>query len=255
MADRLKTSPLFSAGYGVVPKAVMQDRELNITAKCLYAYFCSFAGVGDSCFPSRNKICYDLNISPHTFHKHLRELTEHGYIITEQIKEGGRFSHNVYTLSNSPCVNPPCAKIPCAKVSHTDSFAHDNTAYDNLPPKNNSNKNEQDKKEQGILKTTEGEKPPAREKPTKHKFGEYHHVMLTDEEHKKLIDDLGDSATAKYIRRVDVYCEKHNKSYPNCAATIRDWYEQDKSEPADKGGYDSGAGYTDIYAILGGKEK
>lgn len=231
--------------FGVISKAILQDKELHAIAKAVYCYLSCFADRRGVAYPSRALMCRDLGITKDTLTKYLKQLTERGYVRVEKNKRQGRFSNNVYFL-------------PCHKISDTvssDAVFSDTILSDtmerslSLPVPNST------KETVPSLNNTSGREPPAREKPTKHKFGEYHHVMLTDEEHKKLIDDLGDSATAKYIRRVDVYCEKHNKSYPNCAATIRDWYEQDKSEPADKGGYDSGAGYTDIYAILGGKEK
>lgn len=79
-------------------KLVMQDRNLYAVAKALYAYLDSFSGLGDSCSIARKKICFDLCISNDTFSKYLKQLVDSGYIIVEQIKENGRFSHNVYTI-------------------------------------------------------------------------------------------------------------------------------------------------------------
>lgn len=105
MRDLIKGFDINSAGYGIIPKLVMLDRDLHVTAKAIYAYFCSYTGAGDTCFPSRKEICYDLNISFETFTKHLKTLITSGYVKVEQIKENGRFSHNLYTLSSSiwPC--------------------------------------------------------------------------------------------------------------------------------------------------------
>lgn len=106
----------------------MQDRRLTISAKATYAYFCSFTGAGDTCFPTRKKICYDLNISNDTLSKQLRLLVDCGYITIEQIKENGRFSHNVYTLTDTI--------LPCPKISDTE-----NSEYGELDTKNNNSKN------------------------------------------------------------------------------------------------------------------
>lgn len=128
MEDIIKGIQINSAGFGTISKLAMQDRRLHITAKAIYAYFNSYAGAGDTCFPSRKKICYDLGISTDTFGKYLKQLCEYGYIKTEQIKENGRFSHNVYTI---------CSTIsPCPKISDTE-----NTVHDDLDSKINSNKN------------------------------------------------------------------------------------------------------------------
>lgn len=149
MNDKLICEGINSKGYGIIPKLIMQDRTIHATAKCIYAYFCSFAGAGALCFPTRSKICYDLCISIDTFGKYLRQLIEHGYIKCEQIKENGRFSHNVYTL---------CSTIsPCPKISDTE-----NTVYDNLDTNNNNIKSNNINKSNS-LSEKENEKQPKKE--------------------------------------------------------------------------------------------
>lgn len=118
-----------SAGYGIVPKLVMQDRNLSVTSKAIYAYFCSYTGAGNTCFPSRQKICYDLNIHKDTFTKYFKPLVHFGYVRVKQIKDdvSGRFLRNVYILQDKlPCPvfsdtglenaentsSPPCPKLP-----------------------------------------------------------------------------------------------------------------------------------------------
>ena len=92
-----------SAGYGTVPKLVMQDRNLSVTSKAIYAYFCSYTGAGNTCFPSYKKICYDLNIHEETFIKHFKPLVHFGYVQVQQIRDqiNGRFSHNAYILQGT----------------------------------------------------------------------------------------------------------------------------------------------------------
>jgi len=105
MEGTLKGFKINSKGYGIIPKLVMQDKGLNHYSKLIYAYLCSYTGGGDTCFPTRKKICYDLGISFETFSKYLNQLVEKGYIKVEQSKVNGRFSHNVYTLCDT--INPP----------------------------------------------------------------------------------------------------------------------------------------------------
>ena len=66
--DFIKGFSINSAGYGIIPKLVMMDRDLHVTAKAIYAYFCSYTGAGDTCFPSRKKIDFFFNF----FVKYLR---------------------------------------------------------------------------------------------------------------------------------------------------------------------------------------
>lgn len=128
--DRLIGTKINKDGYGIIPKSVMQDRNLSISAKAVYAYFCSFAGQGDCCFPTRKKICVDLDISNDSLSKYLNQLVSEGYLTVEQGKENGRFSHNVYTL--------PDARLPCPKISDTEDSGAENSDTKNNNTKNNS---------------------------------------------------------------------------------------------------------------------
>lgn len=128
--DKIKGFNINKNGYGTVPKSVMQDKELCIAAKAVYAYFCSFTGSGDTCFPTRKKICYDLDISNDSLSKYLNQLINNGYLEVEQIKENGRFSHNVYTL--------PDTILPCPKISDTEETEPDKTDTKKNKSKNNN---------------------------------------------------------------------------------------------------------------------
>lgn len=120
MDDKIVGFKINSQGFGTIPKLVMQDRSLNIISKVIYAYLCSFTGAGDSCFPSRDKVCYDLNINKDTFTKYRNELISKGYIKVEmQRDESRKFLHNVYILCDtvqprptSPCPTPPDTVTP-----------------------------------------------------------------------------------------------------------------------------------------------
>lgn len=95
-----------SKGFGIISKLAMQDQNLHIEAKAIYADFNSFAGSGNCCFPSRKKICCDLGISNNRLSKYIKQLVENGYITIKQVKENGKFSHNVYTICSNvlPCI-------------------------------------------------------------------------------------------------------------------------------------------------------
>ena len=61
-------------------------------------------------------------------------------------------------------------------------------------------------------------------KPQKHKHGEFNHVLLTDDEYSRLIDDFGKDTAEQYIRKVDEYCEMKGKSYKNYNLAIRNTF-------------------------------
>lgn len=137
MEDIIKGAAINSKGYGVIPKLVMQDRGLSITAKVIYAYLASYSGNGNCCFPSRDRVCSDLGIGKDTFLKHLALLKEKGYVTVSQMKDSGRFSHNVYTL-NTEIV--PCTV--CSDTVQSDTAVKDtnnNSLNNNSIYNNNSN--------------------------------------------------------------------------------------------------------------------
>lgn len=132
--NKLNITGINSNGFGIIAKLVMQDRNLSLCAKGVYAYFCSYAGAGNICFPSRKKMCYDLGISQNTLSKYLKELIKSSYVSCEQIKENGKFSHNVYTINTQI----PLTKIPLTKFSDTQILVNENLYTNNNNYKNNN---------------------------------------------------------------------------------------------------------------------
>ncbi len=62
--DQLRIQGVNCKGFGILPKYVMLDPDLTIEAKTIYAYFCSFAGNGNSTFverPSKNGVSFNAN--------------------------------------------------------------------------------------------------------------------------------------------------------------------------------------------------
>jgi len=124
-SDILKVVGINSKGYGCIPKLVMQDRRITPEAKCIYGYFASYAGTGNSAFPSVSKIMYDLCMGNNRYYKHFKLLTDHGYITVEQAKEEGKFSHNVYILNTqitdikAPCLQNDDTEAPCLHFEYT----------------------------------------------------------------------------------------------------------------------------------------
>lgn len=66
------------------------------------------------------------------------------------------------------------------------------------------------------------------QKAERHKYGEYNHVLLTDEQLKKLNEDFGNNTVDTYIRKVNEYCQQTGKAYRDYNLTIRNWVQKDK---------------------------
>ena len=96
---------LKAAGYGIIPRVVMQDPRLDVKAKAVYAYFASYAGAGNAAFPPSPQIAADLGVSKPTYQKALRLLQELDYIRIEQANwsSGSRgFGAKRYILIDRP---------------------------------------------------------------------------------------------------------------------------------------------------------
>ena len=99
-------------GFGTVPKAVMRDSTLPVEAKGIYAYLCSFAGGGQTAFPSRATMLSELGLSKDRFYKYRAMLEERGLLRVERRSSGAvarPVRTNVYILSASM---PTCYREP-----------------------------------------------------------------------------------------------------------------------------------------------
>ena len=94
-----KTS-LQSYGYGVVSQLPMKDRELSIQAKGVYAYLVSCAGNDKQTYPTKDKMCYDLDIRKvDTLTKYIKQIQARGYIKIVKTKRDNLKYKNVYLIA------------------------------------------------------------------------------------------------------------------------------------------------------------
>lgn len=66
-------------------------------------------------------------------------------------------------------------------------------------------------------------------KKAKHRYGEYGHVLLTDQEYDSLNEKV-DGYRAYYIKAVDEYCEQSGKTYRNYSLAVQNFYRRDKEQ-------------------------
>ena len=74
-----------------------------------------------------------------------------------------------------------------------------------------------------ISNNEEKEKVIGKEKETKHKYGEYKKVLLTDEELEKLYAEFGEGKTQKAITYLDEYIEMKGAKYKSHYLAMRKW--------------------------------
>lgn len=85
----------------------------------------------------------------------------------------------------------------------------------------------------------EKEKIDKKEKPQRHKYGQYHNVMLSDDEMEKLKVEFPVDWEER-IERVSEYCASKGVTYKNYLATIRTWARKDRPRVVAKNDVQSG---------------
>ncbi|MBH0311942.1 helix-turn-helix domain-containing protein [Alcaligenes faecalis] len=96
---KIENNSILSSGYGLIPQMVARDKSISIGAKGLYSYLSSMAGATKrSCYPSRDLITHELNLSKNTFTKYLNELKKSGYIRVKMNRQDGKRYNNIYEI-------------------------------------------------------------------------------------------------------------------------------------------------------------
>ena len=86
-------------GYGVVYQEIMSSDKLHRDSKVIYAYLCSYANIEGVCYPTRERIMNDLQMSKTTLYKYMKPLVDIGVVQIEKTKtDKGLLSKNVYHL-------------------------------------------------------------------------------------------------------------------------------------------------------------
>jgi hypothetical protein len=73
-----------------------------------------------------------------------------------------------------------------------------------------------------------GDEEPKKKKDQKHKHGEYKHVLLTEDQYRKLIDDFGVAEVNDMIKELDEAIEQYGYKYKNHNLTLRKWRKKNK---------------------------
>lgn len=110
-------------------------------------------------------------------------------------------------------------------------------------------------KDKGERSNDKGErKKRIKEKPIRHRYGEYNNVLLSDIDIQKLQNEFPND-WQEWIEKVSGYCQQYHKSYSDYLATIRNWARRESK----KTGYnphaknDVQAGYQQAMNLLGGE--
>jgi hypothetical protein len=228
-------------GFGYVYQNIMRDKTLTPEAKAIYAYLASFAGNNEICFPNVELMMSELIMSKERFYRHMKLLIDNGIVNKEQEKNGTKFSKNIYTINSFP-------SFPTTEFPTTENETTEFPTAENLATKRNSFK----------TNSTNSNSKERIQRPQKHKYGEFKHVSLTDDEKERLLSDIGQDIFDKCITKLDEYIEMKGYKANNHNLCIRKWVikavNEDMAKDDQKGErktygetYDTGNCYTTDY--------
>ncbi len=211
----IRIAELKKSYYAIIPAEVRYDEELPPNAKLLYGEITSLCNEKGYCWATNQYFADLYKVSKITVSRWISTLYKKGYISVETLyKEGTKeiIGRHLYI------VNTPINNNVNRYIQNDLEGINKNV---NTPINNNVKDNNK------VINT--------KLEVSKHKYGEYSHVLLTDKEHTHLLDLYGDSLD-EHIKILDEYIETSGKKYKNHSLVIQkwvhdEWMKRNKDKP------------------------
>ena len=213
----IKISELKKSYYAIIPAEVRYDEELPPNAKLLYGEITSLCNEKGYCWATNQYFADLYRCSVSAVKKWISALVKKGYISLELVyKEGTR-----QVLQRKLYINPSVNFYTTPYKNVYDPSIKNNTGP-SIEMYTDNNK---------VINN----KINTKLEVSKHKYGEYQHVLLTDKEHTHLLDLYGDSLN-DHIKILDEYIETSGKKYKNHSLVIQkwvhdEWMKRNKDKP------------------------
>lgn len=195
--------------YAIIPANVRYDQRLKPNTKLLYGEITALCNEKGFCWASNEYFADLYGVNKETISRWVSDLINYGYLNREIIyKEGTNQIINRYLRINQYPIDekrntPIDEKVKDNNTSINNTFNNTKEYIRELPPSKKS-------------KAT----------PTRHKYGEYKNVLLSDEQMEKLKTEFPNDYQER-IDRLSEYCASTGKTYKNYLATIRNWAKKD----------------------------
>lgn len=202
----IRIAELKKSYYAIIPAEVRYDEELPPNAKLLYGEITSLCNEKGYCWATNQYFADLYKVSKITVSRWISTLYKKGYIAVETLyKEGTKeiIGRHLYI------VNTPINNNVNRYIQNDLEGINENV---NTPINNNVKDNNK------VINN----KINTKLEVSKHKYGEYQHVLLTDKEHTHLLDLYGDSLN-DHIKILDEYIETSGKKYKNHSLVIQKW--------------------------------
>lgn len=214
--------------YTVVSNYHLRDKNLSLKAKGLLTVLLSLPDDWDY---SVNGLVEILKEGKDGITSTLKELEKSGYLKRTQDKdENGKFKGYNYDVYEKPFTENPSTVNPYTETTLTEE-----------PPQRNTKESSTKQVNTKGLSTKE----------SKHTHGEYSHVLLTQTDYQKLVEQYGEEMTEKAITFLDEYIEMKGYKSKNHYLTIKKWVvdavKERDAKNGKKGDKNESGGQTEEY--------
>lgn len=202
--------------YTVMSNAHLRDKRLSLKAVGLLSIVLSLP---DDWHYTVNGLVGAVKDGKDSVESAIKELKKNGYLRIDKIYPNGNCNRiqYQYTFFEKPqeVVFQPLENQGIENQEVESQVFENPHAYINT---NKQSTNKQNTKEQ-----------------SKHKYGEYQHVLLTEKEHTHLVELYG-SSLDEHIKILDEYIETSGKSYKNHSLVLQkwvhdEWIKRNKNNP------------------------
>ena len=195
--------------FTVIGNEALRDKRLSLKARGLLTTMMSLPDSWEFSENGLDKIFEKDGIT--SIKSGLKELESCGYLERSRSRDSlGMMRNAVWTITDCPTLDNPTL---------------DNPTLDNPTLENHTQLNK-DTSNKDLSRTHELKNDS---KPTRHQYGEYSNVLLTDDDLEKLKSEFP-SDWSERIDRLSSYMESTGKHYKNHLATIRNWARNDKGK-------------------------
>lgn len=189
--------------YTVMSNAHLHDKRLSLKAVGLLSIVLSLP---DDWHYTVNGLVGNVKDGKDSVESAIKELKKNGYLRVDKIYPNGNCNRIQYQYAFFE--KPQEVVFQPIENQDIENQEVESQVFENPHAYINTNKqstNKQNTKEQ-----------------SKHKYGEYQHVLLTDKEHKHLVELYG-SSLDEHIKILDEYIETSGKSYKNHSLVLQKW--------------------------------
>lgn len=207
--------------YAIIPANVRYDKELTANAKLLYGEITALTNEKGYCWASNNYFADLYGVTPQAISRWVNILAKKGYVNIEYERKGKEITQrkifiamykqkvNTVSINSSEGINKKLTGYQqIVKENNTVNNKFNNISFDN---NNDINEN---------VNT---------HKPSKHKYGQYNHVLLDDEQYNKLVSSLGEKEAQRMINTLDEGIELKGYTYKNHYLAIIKWKQKENS--------------------------